>query len=253
MFKEKYEQRFRHRYRKNHHPAGRVLAGLVLVIVGVVLFMKKSGVIFPVWFFSWPVLLITIGIFFGAKRLFRGAGWVICILIGTAFLMERIYPDMSLTRFVWPALIILFGVGMMFSSRKRTWGNRKWDEWKECSIAEGCVSSEDKLESTSIFGGVKKNIISKNFRGGEITCIFGGAEINLQQADIQGTVEIELTQIFGGTKLTVPANWQVRHEATTAILGGIEDNRQAGVTEDESKVLVLKGTVIFGGVEIKSF
>ena len=37
--------------------------------------------------------------------------------------------------------------------------------------------------------------------------MFGGAEINFMQADIQGRVELEVNQVFGGTKLIVPAHW----------------------------------------------
>ena len=40
---------------------GRALGGLIVVAVGVVLLAKQVGVDFPYWFFSWPMLLITIG------------------------------------------------------------------------------------------------------------------------------------------------------------------------------------------------
>lgn len=247
----KYEHRFKRRFRRHHSPAGRVLGGIILVLVGVVYFMKTMGIIFPSWLFTFPMLLIMIGIFVGAKRLFRGIGWLIITLIGVGLLADRIFPGMSITHFFWPAVIILFGLGMIFNSKRKRWGG-EWDEWKDCT-SDASVSSEDRLDSTAIFGGVKKNVISKNFKGGEVTCIFGGAEINLQQADIQGTVTIELTQVFGGAKLTIPSNWKVRHDATTTILGGLEDNRVMGVQEDETKILILRGTVIFGGVEINSY
>ncbi len=48
-------------------------------------------------------------------------------------------------------------------------------------------SSEDYIDATTVLGGIHKNIISKNFKGGDITIFMGGAEINLSQADIQGT------------------------------------------------------------------
>ena len=101
---------------------------------------------------------------------------------------------------------------------------------------------------------MKKNIISKNFRGGESVTVFGGTEINLTQADISGAVGLEITQIFGGTKLIVPANWTVQSKELVAILGGIDDKRppvpNAGAPE---KVLILKGTCLLGGIEIRSY
>lgn len=87
----------------------------------------------------------------------------------------------------------------------------------------------------------------QRFKGGDIVNIFGGTELNLTQADITGKVTIEITTIFGGTKLIVPANWEVKSEAVT-IFGGLEDKRSASVMNSNGdKVLVLKGTVIFGG------
>jgi len=64
---------------------------------------------------------------------------------------------------------------------------------------------------------------------------------------------IELTTIFGGTKLLVPSNWAVKSEAVT-IFGGIEDKRRMQtITETTEKTLLIRGTVIFGGIDIKSF
>jgi predicted membrane protein len=251
-FSERHERHFmRHRHKYHHHPAGRVLGGFVFILVGLVFFLKTMGVFFPDWLFSWPMLLITIGVFVGARHLFRGAGWIVMILVGGAFLIDRTIPDLSLTKFVWPAVIILIGLSMMVGSRKR-WRGKKWGEWKEWNDESfsGDVSSEDRIYSHSVFSAVKKNIISKNFKGGEISCVFGGAEINLSQADFEGTIEIELSQVFGGAKLIVPSNWKIKHE-TSAVFGGIEDNRpQNPGMEDSTKVLILKGSVVFGGVEI---
>jgi hypothetical protein len=120
------------------------------------------------------------------------------------------------------------------------------------SAYEGEATSDDFIDSTSIFGGAKKNIISKNFRGGDLVNIFGGTELDLSRADFNGTAEIELTTIFGGTKLIVPSNWDVRSEAVT-LFGGLEDKRNMSTSENPTKTLVLKGTVIFGGIELKSY
>lgn len=250
-FKARFEHRFKRRFHRHHSPAGRVLGGLVLIAVGIVFLMERAGIIFPAWLFTWPMLVITIGIFTGAKHLFRGFGWMVITLIGIAFLADQIFTGISIAHFFWPAVIILLGLGMIFNSRKKRW-RRGWEDWGDCGNSQG-TSSEDRIDSTAIFGAVKKNVISKDFKGGEVTCVFGGAEINLQQSDIHGTIEIELTQVFGGTKLTIPSNWKVKHDATTTILGGLEDNRLTGVKEDDTKVLVLKGTIVFGGVEINSY
>ncbi len=115
-------------------------------------------------------------------------------------------------------------------------------------------SKEDYVNATSVFGGTKKNILSKNFKGGEIVNIFGGTELNLSQADINGEAVIEMTTIFGGTKLIIPSNWTVKSDAAI-IFGGIEDKRPVSPIDESThrKILRLKGTVIFGGIDIKSY
>ena len=96
--------------------------------------------------------------------------------------------------------------------------------------------------------------MTKDFKGGDVVNVFGGTELNLSQSDINGTAVLELTTIFGGTKLIVPSHWSVKSEAVT-IFGGIEDKRQLlpPSLDRPEKILVLKGTVIFGGIDIKSF
>jgi predicted membrane protein len=109
------------------------------------------------------------------------------------------------------------------------------------------------MDSTSIFGGSKKTILSKNFRGGDVTNIFGGAEIDLTMADIDGKVIIDITQLFGGTKIIVPPHWQVVSNLS-AVFAGVDDKRLRKTgSGDNNKILVLEGVSIFAGIEIRSF
>ena len=181
------------------------------------------------------------------------------MLIGGAFLMTEINPDIAIRRYIWPMAMIIIGIFFILRPRRRDWN---WREHLDPNTKEALsgqawrdkkYSSEDFVDSTSIFGGANKIILSKDFKGGDIVNIFGGTELNLSQADIQEKAVLEMTTIFGGTKLIIPSNWSVKSEATI-IFGGIEDKRSMSVTPaNMTKVLVLKGTVIFGGIEIKSF
>jgi hypothetical protein len=108
------------------------------------------------------------------------------------------------------------------------------------------------VEAVTVFGNIKKRVYSKNFKGGDVVSIFGGVEINLTQADFNGQVSIEMTQIFSGAKLIIPPHWQIRSEMI-AIFGGIEDKRPPQAYYDENKVLIINGTTFFGGLEIKSY
>ena len=83
--------------------------------------------------------------------------------------------------------------------------------------------------------------------------VMGGTELNFSQSDIKGEVPIQLTQVFAGTKIVVPSDWDVRSDIV-AIFGGIEDKRSIENSAiNPEKVLVLKGMSIFAGIEIRNF
>lgn len=113
-------------------------------------------------------------------------------------------------------------------------------------------TSREFLNDTAFLGNIKKNVVAKNFGGGEITAFFGGIELNFLNADIQGTAVLEATQFFGATKLVVPSNWLIITEIC-AILGGVEDKRELKQSVDTGKTLILKGACIFGGLQIMNF
>ena len=248
---------------------GRVWAGLFVLGIGAVLLLDQMGFPLPDWLFTWPVLLIAIGLFVGLRHNFRGGGgWMIMVLIGGFFLMQDNFPSLPIHRFLWPGILILIGLVIIVSPRRRwkyqyewkdEWSGRRWDRhcrnkryYQGFGTSKEGYSSEDFIDSTAIFGGVHKKIVSKNFKGGDITSIMGGTEIDLTQADFTGTVRLDVTQIMGGTKIIVPAHWEVRSEVT-AMFAGFEDKRQQPAVTNPDKILILDGTSIFGGIELKNY
>ena len=233
-----------------------MLTGVFILIIGIAALLKATLTDFPDWLFSWQILLIAFGMFIGLRHNFRGPSWLILVLIGGIFLLNEIYPEISFRRYLWPIAIIIVGLFVILRPR-RGWKlnpNKKTEGVSDSVFTEDIdYSKDDFIDSTSIFGGSKRIIISKQFKGGDLVNIFGGNELDLSQADFTGVAVIEITTIFGGTKLLVPSNWSVKSEAVT-IFGGIEDKRRMQtITENPEKTLVLRGTVIFGGIDIKSF
>lgn len=237
---------------------GRIWAGLFLLLVGAVLLLDQMGFPLPDWLFNWHFLLIAIGLFSGLRHGFRGFGWMILIAIGGVYLAQDYYHDFNLHRFLWPGFIIMAGLLIILrpARRPRDWGG-DWDRRRRCSPTfsassqEGYIS-DDYINTTSVFGGVHKKIVSKNFQGGDITTLLGGTEIDLTQADFTGQVRLDVTQIMGGTKIIVPPHWEVRSEVT-AMFAGFEDKRQQPAITNPDKVLIIAGTSIFGGIELKNF
>lgn len=250
---------------------GRIWVGLALLVVGGLFLARASGVAFPAWFFSWPVFLIGVGIFLGIKHRFRNVGWVFPLAIGGIFLADRLSPDINLRPYLWPVILIAAGLFVIFrpkgrhcrrgggrddnasSTESTTLQNDETvttdgrNDWQKAS-ADGT----DRIDATAVFGGVKKNLLSKNFKGGDVTTFMGGAEINLTQADFKGKVMIDCFNMFGGTKLIVPPDWEVQSDVV-AIFGGVDDKRPPANNVAPDKILYLDGTCIFGGLEIKSY
>ncbi|MDP2386434.1 MAG: LiaF-related protein [Bacteroidota bacterium] len=231
------------------HRRGKIAGGIFIVLAGVLFLLKKSGVEFPYWLLSWKTLLIAAGIVSLIKHGFKRFFGIFPIAIGVIFILTEEYKIPHVGQYVWPVAIILFGLVMIFKpKRKRFHKNWNTGDWANES------DSEDYIRSSSVFGGVKKNIVSKNFKGGDVKAVFGGGELNFIQADIKEKAVLEITAVFGGIKLVVPRNWEIQSELNT-FCGGIEDNRaiEANVSSEAPKVLLLKGNATFGGIEINSY
>ncbi|HEY9533224.1 MAG TPA: DUF5668 domain-containing protein [Mucilaginibacter sp.] len=269
---------------------GKALAGIILLIVGALLLFKQFDVFgFPGWLFSFPMLLVVIGLYIGAKNNFSNVSWVIVTVIGLAFLMDDIFPHFDVSDFFWPAAMIGFGIYLILRRRnhnhwdKKDW-KRKWDSSKygfgdpnpaqpevdytvkdetnntqtppntgSTSSAGTNYTGDEHLDSVSVFGSNKKVIFSKNFQGGEIVNVMGGTELDFTQANINGRVYIDVTQIFGGTKLIVPSHWMVVSNMA-AVFAGVDDKRiRTNAPLDNNKILVLTGVSIFAGVDVRSY
>ncbi|MBB5397545.1 LiaF domain-containing protein [Mucilaginibacter sp. AK015] len=264
----------------NRTPKNKVLAGVILLAVGGILLIKQFNFFFfPGWLFSWPMWVIVWGLYYGAKHNFRKPFWFILVIIGVGNLLDEAFPSFDVTAVTWPVLLIAFGLWIIMRKRgeAHTENTAYWDKkysadaytgdkplanfdtegtGEETANPAGSMpppSEDDFLNATAIFGGVNKTILSKNFRGGDITNVFGGTELDFTQADIHGRVIIDITQMFGGTKIIVPANWHIVPDLA-AVFAGVDDKRiKQAKTSTTDKVLVLKGVSVFAGIDIRSY
>lgn len=242
------------------HRKGKIVGGVILFLAGAAYLAKEMGVLFPEWLFTWQMFLIVLGLFVGVKHSFRNFGWIVLVGLGVAFMLEDYMPDMHVKVYLWPILIMALGLRMIFRPHGRF--NKRWEhhmyKYKHRGNFsafgnEKSSSSEDTVEIDLVFSGFRKNIISKDFKGGTISCVFGGGELNLSQADINGVAILEVNQVFGGVKIIVPANWEVKTDKTTAVCGDVSDKRAQQTESNPDKVLIVKGSVVFGGIDIRNY
>ena len=252
---ENYNEYFNPEEWEKKHKRSKFFGGFLVVVAGSLYLAKELGSNIPDWVFSWKMLLIAIGLHVAVKEKFRTFGWSFFVLVGGIFLVTQdLMPTCEIENILWPALIIAIGLFIMFKPRRKF---RFGKDWRHCGDNRNSKtedkSTEDRIHYDIVFGGVKKNIVSKQFEGGEIRSVFGGAELNFSQCDMVDKAEIQITQVFGGIKMIVPSNWKVQSEITT-VMGGIDDKRksESSIVNGDDKLLILKGNLVFGGIEIKS-
>lgn len=232
------------------HLRAKILTGVLVIIFGILFLIRTMGYPLPFNLISWKILLICIGLVHLVKHDFKRFGGYVMILIGGVFILNDISDIHINTKFLWPVLIILLGISIIY---KNITGKSKKKASTVFLDDETEISDEDFLESNAVFGGLNKSIMSKDFKGAKVNSYFGGTELNLTKADIVKTAVIETNTIFGGTTIIVPSGWDVRSEITT-FAGGVEDKRPVVDMEHTSgKVLILRGTCIFGGIDIQSY
>ena len=235
---------------KNEHPArsnNKVIIGVILVLAGLFLVIRNTG-FFPGYIdkviFSWPMLLVAIGLVMTLGASEKTAG-VIIMAVGGFFMIPLVFREtFHMYNMFWPSIFIIVGVIFIVTTRKG------WNPVR----SKGTVG-DDYIEYTNIFSGGDRQILSQNFTGGKISAIFGGSELDLTKARLgPGRSELEIACIFGGTTIIVPNDWYVTIDVTP-ILGGFSDERKLtpGMSIDPAKHLVIKGAVIFGGGEVKSY
>lgn len=230
----------------------RYLAGLIFIIVGALLLLRNIGIILfdiPDIVFSWQGILIVIGFIILLTAQNKTPG-LILILIGGVFLLPEFfniaYHDIWL---LWPIIIIIIGLNMIFRRK-----HHRRDVLTEFGNKSQSTLIDEKIDEVAVFSGSEKLIKTENFKGGNITAIFGGAEIDFRFSKLaEGEHVLDLLTIFGGTTLIIPNDWNLVLKVTP-IFGGFSDERMRlpSTPTDPSRTLIIKGLVLFGGGEIKS-
>ena len=242
------DERRRSQSAEHHHlQNNRAIIGVILVLVGLFLVMRNTG-IFPDFIdhiiFSWPMLLVTIGLVITLGSSGGKTSGIIVMAVGAFFLIPHIFRETFDVNMFWPSIFIIIGIVFIFSKRKG------WN-----SVSTTPQTGDDYIDYVHIFSGGERQIVSDNFRGGKVTAVFGGSEIDLTKAKLApGVSELELACVFGGTTIIVPDDWNVKIEVVP-VLGGFGDSRKLnpGRTIDTTRQLVIKGAVVFGGGEVKSY
>lgn len=245
-------------YRRRRHEKNGAWRGVVILLVGVFLLLHNLDIDLhlPRWVVSWQMLIMGIGTILWIKSECKNVGGLIMIAVGAVFMVrEYFFLPFDIDRFLWPTLLII--VGLLFIVFRPDHRNPKslddLDDTTAKVVPDLYPVDEDYINAQILFSGENRLIVSKNFKGGRISAVFGGVDVNLLQADFDGVVVLNCDCVFGGVELVVPSNWEVKI-LTKSVFGGVEDKRPVELLgSNPNKVLMIKGSCIFGGIEIKSY
>lgn len=253
---------------QHHHGGHGLFLGAIIVTIGTMLLLDNIGVIrFRDYWQYWPVILIVFGIVriadsHGPAAIVWGS---VLAGIGGLLLLDNLNLIYFDWRIFWPIILIAWGLMMVF--RPMRWrgpgvgGPGGMSGPGGIGAAGGVgdpnippATDSGKLGLWTVFGGGRRMIDSQEFRGGEVTAIFGGYELDLRRAAIAGDAAvIDVNAVFGGVEIRVPETWTVEARGM-GVFGGFGDEtrppRPDQVTRPQR--LIVTGYATFGGVGIKN-
>jgi predicted membrane protein len=209
----------------------KVIFGLAIIILGLVMFLENLGII------CYVLILLGIGQLAQPRECRQPWTGIVLIAIGVLFLGNNLEFFYFRFRDFWPLILILIGLSIL---RHTVWNKKD------------IPKSNDFVNLSFILGGGDHNYSTKNLQGGKITAIMGGGSIDLRDTNFpEDKVEFDVFAFWGGFDITVPRDWSVNVQVTP-IMGGIENKVRPDAEQHGGKTLVIRGTVIMGGVEVKN-
>lgn len=216
----------------------RVVFGTAILAVGVIVFLDHQGRIDASQYLRWwSLILIGLGLAHLPERRWGSAAWL--IVAGIVFLprlplMPRFYIRQLIA--CWPLLISFAGATLV---------------WQALRPAGPAASQAGRLKAITVMGGNGRTVGSSEFAGGDAVAVMGGCEIDLRNAVLTRDAVVDVLAFWGGIGITVPRNWIVEPRMA-AVLGALVDKTAKPAATNGAPRLILRGSVIMGGIEIRN-
>lgn len=227
--------------RPRRRSGGQALAGLLLLSVGALLFAQNLELVnLRQYWRYWPVLPLAIGLLkllLGATRGDKAFGVVLTAFGGGQLARVLGYWSPGPADLV---AISLIAMGVYFVVRG-VLGQAEVDVKAE---------SMDSISGFAVMAGFERSNNSQNFRGGDLTAVMGGCEIDLRQASMRAPASIDVFVMWGGIEIRVPEDWTVDLRGVPVLAGFVDKTRPPAMATE--KRLVIRGMALMGGIEIKN-
>lgn len=119
------------------------------------------------------------------------------------------------------------------------------------AMTERALADGNAFRTTAILGGRQHHGAFDSFVGGEANAFLGGVELDLRGSTMsEDAAAIEVFVMMGGINIRIPEDWEVVNDVNV-VMGGIDDKTQRSNSES-AKRLILHGTVLMGGLNIRN-
>lgn len=235
----------------SHQTKGRLWIGLILVLIGIYLLLHNFGLVpftLPSSLFTWPSLLILIGlVMIGTKE--SKSGGLTLVLVGIVFLLPRLFEiTMDEILQFWPLIFVFIGAGILIRY------NREKKKAGRHPTAGLVGEATDFVDETALLGSVHRVIVSRHFKGGNLTAIASRITVDLSGARLaENNYAISVFVLLGSMKIIIPDDWSVSNQCEE-ILGKTNDRRKYRTALDtgDSPQLRITGPVILSSVALRN-
>ena len=214
---------------------GRFLFGSVVTALGALLMLDyadvlDAGEVIGAW---WPVVIVVAGLM---ALWANPQHWMMPLVVtgAGAVLLLRSTGVVGSLAIAGPVLLMVVGLMVIFGR----------------GMNQRVVATADRVNLFNVFSGSEIASHSSHFEGGSVGALFGGAEIDLRDAQPAPGAELDVFVAFGGAEVKVPQGWQVVTHGLP-IFGGFDNVTAKESIPAGAPVLDINATVIFGGLEVK--
>ena len=234
---------YQHYRRCEAGAAERLVPAIVLIGIGALFLLNNLHILYAREIVKyWPALLIAAGIvkLVDSSDASGRAGGGVILGVGAIFMARNLgYLDVGI-RDLWPLILIGLGLMMLFD--------------RTMKIGQNLKGGGSGTKEAAVFSGGKRVIEDQNFTGAQYDTVFGGFELDLRRANIQGDEAVlVLNAVFGGIEARIPESWAVVVKGA-GVFGAFQDSTSHPDPRiyPNPKRLILKGGAVFGGVEVKN-
>lgn len=195
---------------------------------------------------------------------------LILLILGILFLLDNLEVASfgHIVRTYWPLILIIIGTSILFRRRLPALESHEPQFGSTASASSDTArasqseTSSDTISETSVFGNISVKSVSKNFRGGTLSTVFGSIDVNLTSAELApGEQHLGANSVFGSVHITLPKDIGL-YVRSSCLFGDmtIMNQKRGGIASEivfksdnydtAAKKLNISASQVFGDIKI---